>query len=65
MTQPLITRPHFPEGYLENPRSMLPWSHVEQCLGSAKSYWLCSVHPNGHPHSVPKWGVWVEGRRPV
>jgi len=62
MTQPLITRPHFPEGYLVHPKALLSWSHVEQRLGSAKNYWLCSVRPNGHPHSVPKWGVWVDSR---
>lgn len=59
---PKITRPHFPEGYLENPTALLPWSHVEQRLSEAVNYWLCSVRPDGRPHAVPKWAVWVEGR---
>jgi nitroimidazol reductase NimA-like FMN-containing flavoprotein (pyridoxamine 5'-phosphate oxidase superfamily) len=40
----------------------VPWSHVEQRLTSAKNYWLCSVRPNGHPHTVPKWAVWVNDK---
>jgi hypothetical protein len=35
---------------------------VEQRLAEAKNYWLCTVRPNGHPHVVPKWGVWVDGK---
>ena len=62
MNQPRITRPRFPKGYVENPQALLPWSHVLQHLLEAKNYWLCSVRPNGHPHVVPKWGVWVEDK---
>jgi hypothetical protein len=62
MRQPLITRPRFPNGYLTDPKGLLPWSHVERKLTEAKNYWLCTVRPNGHPHAVPKWGVWVDGR---
>jgi len=62
MNEPIISRPDFPEGYLENPKSLLPWSHVVQRLTDAKNYWLCSVRPNGQPHAIPKWGVWVDGK---
>jgi hypothetical protein len=62
MNQPRITRPHFPKGYVENPGELLPWSHVQRRLMDAKNYWLCTVRPNGHPHVVPKWGVWVEDK---
>ena len=60
MTQPRITRPRFPEGYLAGPKALLPWSHVEQRLAAAKNYWICSVRPNGKPHTVPVWAVWVD-----
>jgi Pyridoxamine 5'-phosphate oxidase len=62
MNQPRITRPRFPKGYVENPQAFLPWSHVQQRLLEAKNYWLCSVRPNGQPHVVPKWGVWVNDK---
>jgi hypothetical protein len=45
MTQPKIPRPDFPPGYVNNPKALLPWSHVEQRLIEAKNYWLCSVRP--------------------
>jgi len=62
MTDPKVTRPKFPEGYLENPKSLLPWSHVETRLTEAKHYWLCTVRPNGRPHAVPKWAVYIQGK---
>lgn len=60
MPQPKISRPRFPPGYLENPKTLLDWEQVEARLAAAKNYWLSSVRPDGRPHSVPKWGVWVQ-----
>ena len=62
MDQPKITRPHFPEGYVDNPKSLLPWSHVIEKLTNAMNYWVCSVQPNERPHSIPKWAVMVAGK---
>jgi len=41
---------------------LLSWSHVVQRLADARNYWLCTVHPNGHPHVIPFWAVWVDDR---
>lgn len=60
MHNPQITRPRFPEGYLVDPQSFLPWSHVEQRLIEAKHYWLCTVRPDGRPHAIPRWAVWLD-----
>jgi len=62
LSDPKVTRPLFPEGYLENPKSFLPWSHVEKRLTEALHYWLCTVRPNGRPHAVPKWAVYLKGK---
>jgi hypothetical protein len=62
MSQPQITRPRFPKGYVDHPKALLTWSHVEQKLTEAKNYWLCTVRPDGRPHAVPKWGVYLEGK---
>jgi hypothetical protein len=62
MADPKISRPHFPKGYLENPKALLPWSHVEQRLSDALHYWLCTVRPDGRPHAVPKWAVYVDAK---
>lgn len=61
---PSVDRPEIPEGYgvPESSQGLLSWAQVEPRLESAKQYWLSSVRPDGTPHSVPRWGVWLEGR---
>jgi len=54
-------RPTFPPGYADNPSSEVSWEYVEQKLSAAKNYWLCSVRPEGRPHCVPRWAVYVDG----
>jgi hypothetical protein len=60
MNQPKITRPTFPAGYVDHPKSKVSWEYVEQRLIEAKNYWLCSVRPDGRPHAVPRWAVYVD-----
>ncbi len=62
MNQPKITRPTFPPGYVDNPTSEVPWDYVAQQLTEAKNYWLCSVYPDGRPHVIPRWAVYVDGK---
>ena len=62
MKEPRVTRPRFPEGYVQSPTGLLAWAQVVERLSSAKNYWLCSVRPNAQPHTIPKWGVWVDGK---
>jgi nitroimidazol reductase NimA-like FMN-containing flavoprotein (pyridoxamine 5'-phosphate oxidase superfamily) len=62
MNEPRATRPRFPDGYVSNPTAFVPWSQIVERLSSAKNYWLCSIRPEGRPHAVPKWGVWVDGK---
>lgn len=59
MQTPEAIRPRFPTGYIEDAKSFVPWSHVEQRLTNAINYWLCTVRPNGRPHAIPKWAVYV------
>lgn len=61
--EPRPGRPIMPEGY-GIPKSMqgiLPWSHVGERLSQARNYWVGTMRPDGRPHAVPVWGVWVEG----
>ena len=62
MLKPRVTRPKFPKGYLRKPKRLMTWDQVDRQLAEAANYWLCSVRPNGRPHAVPLWGVWVDGR---
>ena len=40
---------------------MVPWNRVVVQLQSARNFWLVTVRPDGRPHAVPVWGVWVDG----
>ena len=62
MKSPKVTRPIFPKGYVDNPASYVDWSWVAAQLTDSKNYWLCSVRPDGRPHSVPRWGVYMDGK---
>lgn len=62
--RPDRTRPTIPDGYglPATTDGMLDWKQVEERLRASKHYWLATVRPNGSPHSVPRWGVWLDGR---
>ena len=62
MNTPKITRPIFPKGYVDKPVAFLSWEWVAERLIESKHYWLCSVRPNGRPHVVPRWGVFLDNR---
>ena len=40
---------------------LLPWSWAEGKLRESHDYWLGSRWPDGRPHLIPVWGVWVAG----
>lgn len=62
MNSPKVSRPTFPKGYVEHPKSFIEWDWVEKQLTKSKHYWLCSVRPNGHPHVVPRWGAFIDNK---
>ncbi len=57
-----ITRPKFPQGYVDKPVSYLNWDEVAARLTESMHYWICSVRPDGRPHVVPRWCVYVDGK---
>ena len=64
MPAPTATRPSIPDGYglPETEAGQLTWEEVEQRLVPSLHYWLATVRPDGTPHLIPRWGVWVRGR---
>ena len=64
MTEPTVDRPLMPEGYgvPATTEGLLAWSAVEARLVAAPQYWMATTRPDGRPHVVPRWGVWVDGR---
>jgi hypothetical protein len=63
MTQhPNPDLPELPEGYLGDVKpTFLAWAAIETRLIEARHYWLATTYPDGRPHVVPRWGVWVDG----
>jgi hypothetical protein len=61
---PDIDRPWMPQGYgvPENEEGLLPWSYVEERMAQARNYWIVTVRPDGRPHAMPVWGVWLDNR---
>jgi nitroimidazol reductase NimA-like FMN-containing flavoprotein (pyridoxamine 5'-phosphate oxidase superfamily) len=49
-------------GIPESDSGMLSWDHVVQRVTPSRNYWLATVWPGGRPHTLPVWGVWVDGR---
>ncbi len=64
MSIPKNDRPLMPEGYgvPESTDGLLAWSDVEGRLRTSLHYWMATTRPDGRPHVVPRWGVWLDGR---
>jgi pyridoxine/pyridoxamine 5'-phosphate oxidase len=41
---------------------LIPWQEAERRLTVAHDYWVATVRPDGRPHVMPVWGVWLEDR---
>ncbi|MDH4278720.1 MAG: pyridoxamine 5'-phosphate oxidase family protein [Acidimicrobiia bacterium] len=59
-----IDRPRMPEGYgvPTDLGGFRPWSEVEYRLNTTLHVWLATTRPDGRPHVVPRWGVWLDDR---
>jgi Pyridoxamine 5'-phosphate oxidase len=62
--EPKASRPQMPKQYgmvnAKNGKGLLPWSYACERIEKARNYWICTTRPDGRPHSMPVWGVWVE-----
>ena len=54
-----------PAGYGLTPVSgqqdLVAWEHVQERLQTGRNYWIGSARPDGRPHAMPVWGVWLDG----
>ena len=41
-------------------RGLLPWDWAVERLTRARNYWIATTCPDGRPHCVPVWGVWLD-----
>jgi hypothetical protein len=65
MSGPAADRPVMP-GYGILPATegsgLIPWTEAERRLIASHDYWCATVRPDGAPHVMPVWGVWLCGR---
>lgn len=64
MTSPIDRdRPVVPEGYglPTDDDGLLDWATIDELLVGSLHYWLATTRPDGRPHVVPRWGVWLDG----
>jgi nitroimidazol reductase NimA-like FMN-containing flavoprotein (pyridoxamine 5'-phosphate oxidase superfamily) len=65
MADPRADRPSMP-GYgvvpADEGSGLLSWEEGERRLTVAHDYWCATVCPDGRPHVMPVWGVWLDGR---
>ena len=62
MPEPQADRPYIPDyGIPTSSKGTLPYDHVTDRLASARNYWVSTARPDGRPHAVPTWGVWLDG----
>jgi len=58
-------RPRMPKGYgippARSAKDYFPWSWAVERLERARNYWIATTRPDGRPHLMPVWGVWVSG----
>lgn len=40
---------------------LLPWSWVEERMSRSRNYWIGTTRPDGRPHVMPVWGIWLDG----
>jgi hypothetical protein len=63
MLRPSSSRPDVPAAYGivgENEgRGLLDWSWAEERLRGRYIWWLATTRPDGRPHLMPVWAVWI------
>jgi len=57
---PKTTRPHIPGyGLPKSNKGLLPWKWADDRLKKSRQYWIATTRPDGRPHVMVIWGVWV------
>jgi len=58
---PKSGRPNVPGyGLSKNKKGLLAWKWAQSQLQKSRQYWIVTVRPDGSPHLMIIWGVWVD-----
>jgi hypothetical protein len=59
---PKPSRPQMPGyGLPKSTKGLLPWKWAEHRLRKSHNYWITTVKPDGSPHTMVVWGLWLDG----
>src|SRR2546422_2730642 len=59
---PKTTRPHMPGyGLPKTKKGLLPWKWAEDRLSKSRQYWIATTRPDGRPHVMIVWALWMDG----
>jgi uncharacterized pyridoxamine 5'-phosphate oxidase family protein len=61
-TIPKATRPNIPGyGLPKSKKGLLPWKWAEDRLKKSRQYWIATTRPDGRPHVMVIWALWMNG----
>jgi len=59
---PKASRPHMPGyGLPKGTKGLLPWKWADDRLKKSHNYWIATTRPDGRPHLMVVWGLWMDG----
>jgi hypothetical protein len=59
---PKATRPEIPGyGLPRSKKGLLPWKWAEDRLKKSRQYWIATTRPDGRPHVMIVWALWMDG----
>jgi len=47
-------------GLPKGTKGLLPWKWADDRLKKSHNYWVTTVKPDGSPHTMVVWGLWLE-----
>ena len=60
---PKTTHPHMPGyGLPKSKKGLLPWKWAEDRLKKSRQYWIATTRPDGRPHLMVIWALWLDGK---
>jgi PPOX class probable F420-dependent enzyme len=64
--QSTVGRPVMPKNYgikdAHGGSGLLSWERAREQLAKARNYWIGTTRPDGRPHVMPVWGLWLDER---
>ena len=63
MLEPKASRPYWPDALgkpQDSTTGLKPWSWAAERLAKSHNYWVATSRPDGRPHLMIVWGIWLD-----